>query len=86
MQNQGIGTWVTRRAQRMCEDVALVFRDQRIGYDALAERIHRLSNALADRGVRAGDRVAYLGNNHPSFLEALFASTALNFLLQNLSR
>ena len=77
MQNQGIGTWVTRRAQRMCEDVALVFRDQRIGYDALAERIHRLSNALADRGVRAGDRVAYLGNNHPSFLEALFASTAL---------
>ncbi|TPX00502.1 long-chain fatty acid--CoA ligase, partial [Schumannella luteola] len=33
--------------------------------------------ALAARGIRAGDRVAYLGNNHPSFVELLFASALL---------
>jgi fatty-acyl-CoA synthase len=77
MQNQGIGTWVGRRAQRMREEAAIAFRDQRIGYDELDERILRLADALHARGVRKGDRVAYLGNNHPSFLEALFATTML---------
>src|SRR5699024_3896561 len=44
-----------------------------IVYEDLAERINRLANSLLDLGVRAGDRVAYLGNNHPSFIESLFA-------------
>ncbi|WP_396656257.1 o-succinylbenzoate--CoA ligase [Microbacterium sp.] len=73
MQNQGIGTWVQRRRERSRTDIALVFRDQSITYGELADRIDRLASALADRGVSAGDRVAYLGNNHPSFLETLFA-------------
>nr|WP_274636158.1 o-succinylbenzoate--CoA ligase [Microbacterium bovistercoris] len=77
MQNQGIGTWVARRAQRMREDVAIAFRDQRLGYDELDERITRLANALSESGVQRGDRVAYLGNNHPSFLEALLATATL---------
>ncbi|WP_417564665.1 o-succinylbenzoate--CoA ligase [Microbacterium sp.] len=77
MQNQGIGTWVGRRAQRTHDQAAIAFRDQRIGYDELDERILRLADALNTRGVRKGDRVAYLGNNHPSFLEALFATTLL---------
>ena len=77
MQNQGIGTWVARRAQRMPEDVAIAFRDERMGYDELDERITRLANALRDRGVQPGDRIAYLGNNHPSFLEALFATATI---------
>ena len=33
----------------------------------------RLANALRDRGVAKGDRVAYLGENHPSFVETFFA-------------
>ncbi|WEG08443.1 o-succinylbenzoate--CoA ligase [Microbacterium horticulturae] len=77
MLNHGIGTWVNRRAQRMREDSAIAFRDRRIGYEELDERILRLADALRTRGVRAGDRVAYLGNNHPSFLESLFATTML---------
>ncbi|WP_308492062.1 o-succinylbenzoate--CoA ligase [Microbacterium terrisoli] len=77
MLNYGIGTWVNRRAQRMREDAAIAFRDQRIGYNELDERILRLADALRTRGVQHGDRVAYLGNNHPSFVEALFATTML---------
>ncbi|WP_460773099.1 o-succinylbenzoate--CoA ligase [Microbacterium sp. GXF7504] len=77
MNNEGIGTWISRRTRRSFDDVAVVYRDQTLGYAELAGRIRRLANALADRGVRAGDRVAYLGNNHPSFLETLFATATL---------
>ena len=77
MENRGIGPWVSRRRQRSLGDVAIVFRDQELRYEVLADRILKLANALADRGVRAGDRVAFLGNNHPSLLETLFASATL---------
>ncbi|HEY4613825.1 MAG TPA: long-chain-fatty-acid--CoA ligase, partial [Citricoccus sp.] len=46
-------------------------------YDVWAERIDRLANALASLGVGRGDRVAYLGENYPSFLETLFAAGTL---------
>lgn len=77
MHNQGIGPWITRRRLRTRDGIALVFRDQQIDYAELDERIVRLANALADRGVGHGDRVAFLGNNHPAFLETLFASATL---------
>ena len=36
----------------------------------------------ADRlGIRAGDRVAYLGPNHPAFVETMFGVTALGAVL-----
>jgi fatty-acyl-CoA synthase len=77
VQNQGIGPWISRRRERSLGDIAITFRDERIRYEELADRITRLANGLADRGVQAGDRVAYLGNNHPSFLETLFATASL---------
>ena len=40
-------------------------------------RATRLARALAGLGVRHGDRVAYLGANHPTFLETLFAAGQL---------
>ncbi|WP_449279461.1 acyl-CoA synthetase [Leucobacter sp. GX0328] len=77
MQHQGIGTWIARKATRYSDDIALVYRDQRITYGVFAERIDRLANALFAGGVARGDRVAYLGNNHPAFLETLFAVATL---------
>jgi fatty-acyl-CoA synthase len=46
-------------------------------YAELASRVARLANALNGTGVRSGSRVAYLGGNHPSFLESLFATALL---------
>ncbi|MDX6542281.1 MAG: hypothetical protein QOI71_3891, partial [Gaiellales bacterium] len=54
--------------------VALVHEDgRRITYGELAERCHRLANALRGRGLRHGDRVAVLSPNAPAMLEAHFA-------------
>jgi fatty-acyl-CoA synthase len=74
---EGIGTWIRRRAVKSRGFPAIVFRDEEIAYEQLAERIDALAAGLQERGVKQGDRVAYLGNNHPSLIEALFASTML---------
>ena len=73
MRNLGIGTWIHRRRVKSADAVAIVDEEARITYAALAERIDRLANALAARGITHGDRVAYLGTNTAEFLETLFA-------------
>ena len=46
-------------------------------YAQLQERIDRAATVLRDGGIRAGDRVGYLGFNHPAFLETMFATARL---------
>jgi fatty-acyl-CoA synthase len=77
VRNGGVGSWTHRRRVKSEGRPALVDGDRTVTYDELAERVDRLANALADRGVGAGDRVAYLGENHPAFLETLFAAGTL---------
>ncbi|MEU6844670.1 long-chain fatty acid--CoA ligase [Streptomyces sp. NPDC046716] len=77
MRNQGIGPWPARRARKTPKRVAIVHEDQQWTYEELHERVLRLAHALRALGIRKGDRVAYLGPNHPTFLETLFAAGAL---------
>ncbi|KAA0940364.1 acyl-CoA synthetase [Streptomyces apricus] len=77
MLNQGIGSWPARRSRRTPGRTALVHRDTELTYRELSERVLRLAHALRSLGVGRGDRVAYLGPNHPAFLETLFAAGVL---------
>jgi fatty-acyl-CoA synthase len=77
MRNEGLGSWTARRARMSPQRVALVHEGRRTSYARLHERVLRLAAALRARGVQPGDRVAYLGLNHPAFLETLFATTAV---------
>jgi acyl-CoA synthetase (AMP-forming)/AMP-acid ligase II len=52
---------------------ALRFEGRRIAYGALARDAARVASALAARGIGRGDRVAFLGANHPAQLALLFA-------------
>lgn len=71
--NIGLGSWIARRARMTPDRVALVFEDRRLSYRELDERVTRLARGLQRRGIDAGDRVAFLGHNHPAALETLFA-------------
>ncbi|WP_349898668.1 acyl-CoA synthetase [Parafrigoribacterium soli] len=77
MLNQGLGSWIDRRRAKSGPKAALIFRDVEITYAELASRIDRLANALRERGVEPGSRVAFLGENHPAFLETFFAAGTL---------
>ncbi len=77
----GVGSWIERRARIAPDTVALIHDDRSFTYGELAGRVRRLANGLHRLGVARGDRVAWLGANHPSFLEALFASGLLGAAL-----
>ncbi|MFI6800988.1 AMP-binding protein [Streptosporangium canum] len=56
---------------------AVVDGEVRLTYPELDERVTRLADALAARGVTAGDRVLWLGRNGHPVLELLLASSRL---------
>ena len=78
MHDCGLGSWPLRRARRTPDRTAIEHAGGALTYRQLSERVTRLAHVFADElGVRRGDRVAYLGGNHPSCLEALFAASSL---------
>ncbi|MCG6989910.1 MAG: AMP-binding protein [Gemmatimonadetes bacterium] len=81
MQNLGLGRWVATRARSAPHRVALVHGDRSWTYREMDARVTRLAHGLASLGVGRGDRVAWLGSNHPAFLETLFATSTLGAVL-----
>lgn len=77
MRNHGIGSWSARRARKSPRRLAVVHQDNRYTYAQLHERSTRLAHHLRSLGVGRGDRIAFLGPNHPAFLETMFAAGLL---------
>ncbi|MEU9852245.1 long-chain fatty acid--CoA ligase [Streptomyces sp. NPDC047974] len=77
MRNQGIGSWPARRNRRTPRRTALLHEGRAYDYATLHDRSSRLAHALRGAGVARGDRVAFLGPNHPAYLETLFAAGTL---------
>ncbi|MCD0443133.1 long-chain fatty acid--CoA ligase [Glycomyces sp. A-F 0318] len=81
MRDFGIGSWTARRARKSPHRTAVIGPGRRLTYAELHERVHRLAHALRTLGVRRGDRVAYLGPNHHTLLETLFAGGVLGAIV-----
>ncbi|GGP18269.1 long-chain fatty acid--CoA ligase [Nonomuraea glycinis] len=77
MRNAGLGGWPARRALMSPNRTAFVFDGRAVSHAEVHERTTRLASSLRDAGVRAGDRVAYLGPNHVAFVETMFATHLL---------
>jgi len=63
------------------DHLAVVYRDERIGFGELVERIEKLAAGLADRGIGPGDAVALLLPNDPSFVVSWHAVTGLGAIV-----
>jgi O-succinylbenzoate-CoA ligase len=73
----GIGSWPARRVKNGAARTALVYGDRVDTYADVERRTRQLAGALRAAGVRRGDRVAYVGFNHPALLETFFATAQL---------
>jgi len=78
MHDHGLGSWMSTRRQKTPDHVALRFGDgESMTYRELADAADRVSSVLRHRGIGVGDRVAYLGENSPEFLQTLFGAVQL---------
>ncbi|WP_067890360.1 acyl-CoA synthetase [Nocardia vaccinii] len=77
MRNRGLGSWPARRSRMTPDAVAVIGAGRSITFAQLYRRVARVCAELRAAGVRAGDRIAYLGPNHPAYLELLFAAGAV---------
>ncbi len=60
---------------------AIVYRDERISFADLVERIERVASGLAQRGIGHGDAVALLLSDDPWFAVSFHAITAMGAIV-----
>jgi len=72
---------VSQNARLRAGDIALVAEDRAITYGEMDEAADRAARALVARGVKPGDRVAYLGRNIPAFWDLLFGCARMGAVL-----
>jgi len=68
---------LSAQAAERPQATALVFRDERIAWAELVERVERLADGLAERGIGAGDAVGLVLKDDPWFVTVFHAVTAL---------
>jgi fatty-acyl-CoA synthase len=76
--DQGLGFTLSRRAQLNPDNTALIFREERWTYAELNTLTNKVAHGLHALGVNPGDRVGFLGLNHPRFFFTLFAAAKLD--------
>src|ERR1039457_884913 len=76
--DQGLGFTLSRRAQLNLNDTALSFREDRWTYAELNQLTNKVAHGLHALGVNPGDRVGFLGLNHPRFFFTLLAAAKLD--------
>lgn len=64
---------------------AVVFGQRTLTYRELDERAGRLSTIMTDLGLKQGDRVCILSENHPVFLELAIAAIGLGLIVATLN-
>lgn len=69
-----LGSWIERRTAIGPDRPAITFDETTLSYGEFFDRIERVAAELAAGGVSRGDRIGYLGANHPDFLVTLFAT------------
>ena len=84
----GLADLLTRTAARTPDRTALIWRDGTESFAELDDVVNRTANALTQRGVGRGDRVAVLSHNCREFVVVYFAlarlgaiSVPINFML-----
>jgi fatty-acyl-CoA synthase len=79
--HHGLADLLRRSARRTPDKTALVYGELRQSYAELHETVSRGANALAERGIRRGDRVALHSHNSHQFVVACLALARLGAIV-----
>ncbi|MFO7552494.1 MAG: long-chain-fatty-acid--CoA ligase [Haliea sp.] len=71
--NVNLADMLREFALQRADSPCLSFADETVNYGLLHQRSSQLANALLERGLVAGDRVAIVARNAPVFYELVFA-------------
>ena len=69
-----LGEFTEYHARHSPDRLALVHGERRISFGEYDAAANRIANGLLDRGIKAGDRIGFLGLNSPDFYFALSGS------------
>jgi acyl-CoA synthetase (AMP-forming)/AMP-acid ligase II len=78
---QALGDLVREHARTQPDSPAFSFGDEELSFGALDAGSNRAAQGLASLGVGKGDRIAYLGKNHPLYFEVLIAAAKLGAVM-----
>lgn len=73
MPYKNIAELLILNANRYPKKTALIFKDNRISYHELNNRVNKIANGLKKLGIQAGDKVGYLMRNCNQLIEVYFA-------------
>ncbi|MDH5752885.1 MAG: AMP-binding protein [Deltaproteobacteria bacterium] len=74
-----------RNAGSFPDRTAVEFRGERVSYAGLLDRVNALAGGLAALGLKKGDPVCVLAQNHPAYLELFGAASLLGLVLHPLN-
>ncbi|MDP4604613.1 MAG: fatty acid--CoA ligase [Erythrobacter sp.] len=72
---------VREHARATGATIAFTYGDEDISFAELDEGANRVANGLAALGVKPGERVAFLGKNHPFYFEALLGAARVGAVM-----
>jgi acyl-CoA synthetase (AMP-forming)/AMP-acid ligase II len=72
---------VDEHARTQGDVTAFTFGDEEISFAALNQGANRVANGLRALGIAPGDRVAFLGKNHPFYFEALLGAARIGAVM-----
>ncbi|QGN54291.1 fatty acid--CoA ligase [Novosphingobium sp. Gsoil 351] len=78
---QALGDLVREHARTQPDTAAFSFGDENLTFGELDAGSNRAAQGLAALGVGKGDRIAYLGKNHPLYFEVLIAAAKLGAVM-----
>ena len=61
--------------------IAFTYGNEEVSFAELDEGANRVANGLAALGVKPGDRVAFLGKNHPLYFEAFVGAARIGAVM-----
>lgn len=81
VQAQTIPEVLRAHARTIPGATAFTFGDETISFAALDQGANRAANGLAALGIGKGDRIAYLGKNHPLYFEVLLGAAKIGAVM-----